>query len=467
MRHATAVTLLVALLAVPHFANAASTRCFALTTDFSTGSLSVADLDTRAVSQDVASVGSDAVARWYQGLLYVVNRFGGDNVQVIDPAQGYATIRQFSVGNGSNPQDIAFVSPTKAYVSRYGSSDLLVVNPSSPTGGPMTPISLAAFADGDGLPEMARLFRYDRWLFVACQRLTNFQPSNPSLVVVVDTQADTVYDVNALVAGKQAITLTGRNPFTQFVFDPFDGHLWIGCAGAFGVNDGGVEAIDPVSFADLGFVATEATLGGDIGDVVWHRQQHSYAIVTDPTSSHLVTWNPSTGQKLGTPFTASGFSLPDMELNDRGELYLCRNTFSAQEPPGLMVLSSTTDAVVAGPLDTGLPPVAITFDQATDVADVPSVTSASVRLAAPWPNPASDRARFSFTLPRASDARIDVFDVTGRRVREIARGVYPAGTSEVQWDLRDDRDHAVDSGVYFVGLHVGGESSRRRIVIAR
>jgi len=200
---------------------------------------------------------------------------------------------------------------------------------------------------------------------------------------------------------------------------------------------------------------------------VWHRQQHSYAIVTDPTSSHLVSWDPSTGAKLGTPFTASGFSLPDMELNDRGELYLCRNTFSAQEPPGLMVLNAATDAVVAGPLDTGLPPVAITFDQATDVADAPHATSASLQLAAPWPNPAIDRARFAFTLPRASEARIDVFDVTGRRVREIARGVYPPGTSEVQWDLRDDRDHAVDSGVYFVALRVGQQMTRRRIVIAR
>jgi hypothetical protein len=462
-----ALLLLLVLVAAPRTASAVSTRCFALTTDFSTGSLSVASLDTRAVSTDVASVGSDAVARWYDGLLYVVNRFGGDNVQVIDPAQGYVTVRQFSVGNGTNPQDIAFVSPTKAYVSRYGSSDLLVVNPSSPTGAPMTPISLAAFADGDGLPEMARLFRYGRYLFVACQRLTNFAPSNPSVVVVVDTQADTVFDVNPLLPGKQAITLTGRNPFTQFVFDPFDGHLWIGCAGAFGVNDGGVEAIDPQHFTDLGFVVTEATLGGDIGDVVWHSQQHSYAIVTDPSTSYLVTWNPSTHAKLGTPFTASGFSLPDMELNDRGELYLCRNTFTVQEPPGLMVLNAATDAVIAGPLDTGLPPVAITFDQATDVAGVSPWAAARVSLGAPWPNPARDRAHFALTLPRAGEARIDVFDVTGRRVRAIGRGVYPAGTSEVSWDLRDESDHAIDSGVYFVALNVGGETSWRRVIVAR
>ena len=50
---------------------------------------------------------------------------GQDNIQIIDPAQNYATVHQFSTGNGSNPQDISFVSPTKAYVTRLGSPNLL------------------------------------------------------------------------------------------------------------------------------------------------------------------------------------------------------------------------------------------------------------------------------------------------------------------------------------------------------
>src|SRR5262245_28281675 len=131
-------------------ARAAETRAFVLTTDFQTGSLSVNALGTTTVTKDVAAVYSDAVERWYGGLLYVVNRFGQDNVQVIDPAQGYATVRQFSTGNGTNPQDICFVSPTKAYVTRYEVSDLLIVNPS--TGASLGVIPLGAFADADGVP---------------------------------------------------------------------------------------------------------------------------------------------------------------------------------------------------------------------------------------------------------------------------------------------------------------------------
>ena len=207
-----------------------------------------------------------------------MNRFGGDNIQVIDPSTN-ATVRQFSVGNGTNPQDIVFVSPAKAYVSRYGSASLLVVNPSDANGLPQTPISLAGFADSDGLPEMARMIKVGRYVFVACQRLTNFAATNPSMVVVIDSQTDQVVDVDPNAAGVQAITLTLRNPVTTFDYDRVNGRLWIGCAGDFGVLDGGVEVINPYTFSDEGVRVTEATLGGDINDIVWHTATHAYALV--------------------------------------------------------------------------------------------------------------------------------------------------------------------------------------------
>src|SRR5262245_4298947 len=220
----------------------AETRAFVLTTDFQTGSLSVANLDTRAVAKDVQPVHSDAVMRWYGGLLYVVNRFGQDNIQVIDPAQGYATVRQFSTGNGSNPQDICFISATKAYVTRYELGDLLIVNPA--TGASLGVIPLGAFADADGIPEMAHMVRVDRRVFVAIQRLdrnAGYQPTDKSLVAVIDAVADTVVDADSLTAGNQAIVLTGKNPYTTFAFDRASSRLLIGCAGAYGALDGGIE----------------------------------------------------------------------------------------------------------------------------------------------------------------------------------------------------------------------------------
>ncbi|MFI5370789.1 MAG: FlgD immunoglobulin-like domain containing protein [Candidatus Eisenbacteria bacterium] len=432
----------------------ADTRAFSVCTDFSTGSLDAVDLSTRVVTPDAAEIGSDAVARWYQGKLYVVNRYGGDNIQVIDPSAGYGTVRQFSVGNGTNPQDIAFLSGTKAYVSRYGASSIAIVDPSS--GASLGGISLAPFADGDGLPEMARMVRVDRWLFVACQRLTGFVASNPSLVVVVDTQADTVFDVDPVTPGVQAIPLALRNPVTTFEFDRSRTRLLIGCAGNFGVLDGGVEAIDPVGLTDLGPVATEAGLGGDIADIAVRDAHHAYAIVSSGSANTLRAWDPASGDTLKTIYSiAGGFSLPDMEMDDRGELYVCRNDFIA---PGLLVFDTATDALVAGPLSTGLPPVAVTFDHATDAVLAVSPAPVFVPLAVltpPRPNPARSPVRLGLTLAAAGVTRTEVLDVAGRRIRVLTTGPMTSGVHELVWDLSDEAGRPVHAGVYMVRVMQG------------
>jgi hypothetical protein len=465
LRPPLAAALALVLVASP--AVASETRAFVVCTDFMTGTLGVVDLATRAVTPDAADINSDAVSRWYNGLVYVVNRYGGDNIQVIDPSAGYATLRQFSVGNGSNPQDIAFVSPTKAYVSRYGSPSIAIVNPA--TGGSLGSISLAPFADSDGLPEMARMVRVGRWLFVACQRLTGFQPTNPSVIAVVDTQADTVFDADPLTPGVQAIPLTLRNPVTTFEFDRTRTRLLIGCVGAIGALDGGVEAIDPVALTDLGPVATEAVLGGDVADIALRDASHAYVIVSSGSDNVLRSWNPATGDTIGTLFhVGGGFSLPDMELDDRGELYVCWNDLIT---PGLVIFDAAADLKIAGPLSTGLPPVAVTFDHATDevLAVSPAATPGPrVALSAAWPNPARSAVRLTLDLAAAGETRIEVWDVTGRRVRVLDTRSLPAGAQALAWDLTDDRHTPVHAGVYLVHATQRGASiGTARVVVVR
>lgn len=465
--HLAAAVVLAGLAAAPGLARAAESRAFVLTTDFSTGSLSTVDLSTRAVSQDVEPAGSDATFRWYQGNLYVVNRFGGDNVQVIDGAT-MNTMHQWSTGNGTNPQDICFVSPTKAYVTRYESSDLLILNPQ--TGASPGVIHLAQFADADGIPEMAHMIRVQRYVFVALERLNRaagFTPTDTSLVAVIDSQTDTVVDVDPSTPGVQAIVLAGKNPVTQFEFDRASSRLLIGCVGTFGALDGGIEWIDPVNFRSLGFAITEAALGGDLADVTWWHSDHSYAIVSDPSfNTLLVSWNPSNGQKLGTVFAPGGFSLTDSGVNDRDELYVCANDLFN---PGLHVFAAGADTHLAGPLDCGLPPHDVTFDATSDevLAVVPPARSTSLTLAAPMPNPSFATCRLAFATPRAGAVRLEVFDVLGRSVRVLADEAVEAGAHEVAWDLRDRTGARVAPGVYAARVRAGGEEVTRRIVVAR
>jgi hypothetical protein len=432
-------------------AGAAETRAFVLTTDFSTGKLSVANLDTRAVTKDVATVYSDAVMRWYGGLLYVVNRFGQDNIQVIDPALNYATVRQFSTGNGSNPQDICFVSATKAYVTRYELADLLIVNPA--TGAWLGVIPLGAFADADGIPEMARMVRVDRRVFVAIQRLdrnAGYQPTDFSLVAVIDAVADTVIDADPLTPGKQAIRLTGKNPYTTFGFDRETTRLLIGCSGAYTMLDGGIEYVDPVGMKSLGYAITEAALGGDVGDIAWNTAAHSYAIVSDANfDTKLVSWSALTGQAIATVYAPGGFHLNDCELNDRGELYVC-NSDQLSPDLGLHVFRVSDDAHIAGPLDCGLPPYQVTFDAATEQVLAVDDAPAAASLSASWPNPAREALHVTLALPRAGAVEVDALDLAGRRVCEVVGGTLPAGSRMLTWDLKDSHGRPVPTGLYWL-----------------
>jgi hypothetical protein len=467
------LVVLPALLAPGTPARAVATKGYVLTTDYISGTLSVVDLATRAVTCDVAVVSPDPFERWYQGLVYVVNRYGYDNIQVIDPAQGYATVRQFSVGNGTNPQDIAFASPSKAYVSRLGSPDLLIVDPS--TGATLGVISLAAWADADGNPEAAHLAVVGDLLFVALGRLTNFVPIDTGLVVVVDMRADTVYDADPLTPGTQVVKLRGMNPGTDFAVLPAaepgqDAHLYVGCTGRWGVLEGGVEDIvvpdrdagQPGAIRSAGFAISEAALGGDVVDVVAGGGGHPYAIVSDASgNTSLVSWDPGSGTQLATLYAPGGYSLPNAALDGRGELYVCNSSFTA---PGLVVYGADSDTCLAGPLATCLPPIQIVFGQDSSVVP-PRGPGGAVTLGRPTPNPARVSARLLLTLTGPGTARVGVFDLAGRRVRSLADGPFVAGATPLDWDLADGSGHRVAAGVYLVRAVAAGATLTRRLVV--
>jgi len=106
-----------------------------LTTDFSTDAYSVVDLASRNVFKDLkrGGVHSDAIARFFSGRVYVVNRIRVDSIQILDPQLGFITPTngELLVGNNTSPQDIAFVKANKAYVSRLGSPKLLIIDPTT------------------------------------------------------------------------------------------------------------------------------------------------------------------------------------------------------------------------------------------------------------------------------------------------------------------------------------------------
>jgi hypothetical protein len=106
-------------------------------------------------------------------------------------------------------------------------------------------------------------------------------------------------------------------------------------------------------------------------------------------------------------------------------------------------ITPRSDAELALPLLTGLKPARPTpFRQATEV-------------------------RIDLARPEHRRVVIEVFDVTGRRVRTLLDEELPGGRYGVSWDGRDQGGSIVASGVYFVRLRAGEETRFRKVVSLR
>jgi hypothetical protein len=83
------------------------------------------------------------------------------------------------------------------------------------------------------------------------------------------------------------------------------------------------------------------------------------------------------------------------------------------------------------------------------------------------PNPFYTGTSIAFSLPEASHARLEVFDISGKRVRVLAEGVIPVGKHEESWDGRNDAGERVASGLYFYKLTAGKHTVTRKCALLR
>jgi hypothetical protein len=93
----------------------------------------------------------------------------------------------------------------------------------------------------------------------------------------------------------------------------------------------------------------------------------------------------------------------------------------------------------------------------------PGFSVATLDLAPPRPNPASDALTVSFVLPVRGPATLEVLDVAGRRLRSRDVGALGPGRHTVKLEL----DARIPPGIYFVRLTQGGRAANRKLALVR
>jgi hypothetical protein len=73
-------------------------------------------------------------------------------------------------------------------------------------------------------------------------------------------------------------------------------------------------------------------------------------------------------------------------------------------------------------------------------------------LFAPTPNPFNPETTVRFSLASRGHVALEVFDVTGRKVKTLVNEVRDAGPYSVRWDGKNDAGRSVASGLYFARM---------------
>lgn len=100
----------------------------------------------------------------------------------------------------------------------------------------------------------------------------------------------------------------------------------------------------------------------------------------------------------------------------------------------------------------------------TGVESVATSSPTTFALHAPAPNPFRSETALSFDLVSSGLTRLQLYDVSGRRVRSLLDDHREAGTHRVTWDGRDDLGQAVVAGLYFARLEGANDSVTQRVI---
>ncbi len=79
-----------------------------------------------------------------------------------------------------------------------------------------------------------------------------------------------------------------------------------------------------------------------------------------------------------------------------------------------------------------------------------------------YPNPFNARTTISFELENPSPVLLEIFDITGAKVKTLIDKFMPAGSHEINWDAGD-----VASGVYYYKLTASNSSETRQAVLIK
>ena len=259
-------------------------------------------------------------------------------------------------------------------------------------------------------PSLLEMFNMDPW----CWNLTGADGSDS-----LDTDGNVVTKCDTMIANQSK---------------------WIGDSTTAQLANG-VADINNINVTDLGFNLDEIYIQTQIGrtmdwldngvhdtytDRAWmHQADGNYEVVEWPLPMDFSYSTSSSAYTHGT----DGFPLGDL------------NSF-----PG--VKAQWWEAITAS-------------------VDGAELTPTRFELAQNFPNPFNPTTDIAFSIDKASDVELSIYNMLGQKVRTLISGSKIAGTHVVRWDGRDEFGSSVSTGIYLYTLTDGSTSVTKKMALMK
>lgn len=345
--------------------------------DYSSGAISLVNADAPYTAQNnLNATISDISVRSGGDHYFRIEKFLTNKISRYETATPGTATWTYSTQDAtdtedSNPYDLIIASPTKAYLLRYGSAKMWIVNPSATTEAAFKTgeIDLSGYDSFDGIPEMAAGIIRNGRLYVVMQRLENFSATKPGYVAVFDVATNAEITTGAAGAALKGVELSVRNP--GGIEATPDGDLLVIGGGALDsttfdpLYDGGIERIDSTTFAK--------TLIQDDGTAAAHPYgQITDMVIADDTRGYFLGSTSFFGPKTvyrfnpsiaSTPVAVAGLTAGQygtLAVSPDGKLFVGLISDTA---PGVAIVgfSGGTETILSPRVDTVLTPINIDF----------------------------------------------------------------------------------------------------------
>lgn len=354
--------------------------------DYSSSEVAYLDVETQQVDSGYyVKDASDYTISSYKGEVFHIGRYFIDTItkyDALEPADRDIEIWSYSTQDAEdstsrNPYVLVSLNETKAYLIRYNSSKVWIVNPQATASedfktGELDLSGYAREENSNGTPNPAAAVIADNKLYIAMQRFDDSYAAGTAYVAVFDTATDTEVETNANDEDSvKGIPLTGLNPLEHSLVAN-EGKVYVTTRNSYSSFDLSFSRIEEINTGD--YSVREVLTAADITDntagfikasvVISPEQGYFYASEAfyEPSYHEVGTvyeFNPTTGDILATGVAESGTeSISFIGLDTANFLWV---SVSNPEYPGVDVINTVTNEKHIDRLTTLLNPGTIRF----------------------------------------------------------------------------------------------------------